>query len=153
MITSALEFIHARKWLVELLLASALAAGVWLFCRHLVEVGVQEQKDADAVQLEKQRVADQANADKAEHNHDQELQSLRDWRDQHPFTYRVCIPAAVPKRSTADSSNAGTASSAAVGNGVSTADPDITEDRGPLLDAFAALFENENATVRQWQAQ
>lgn len=151
-IGAALEFLHARKWLVELLLLAAVVIGVYLFCQHLIGVGVQRQKDADAVELAKQLAADKVKADKAEHVHDQELSDLRTFRDEHPFTYRVCIKP-VPKHGPTDASHDGTTPASTVGESVPAPDPDITEDRGPLLDAFAALFETNNAALRQWQGR
>lgn len=151
MISAVLAFIHARKWVVELILLAALAGSFALYRAHLIELGKQLQKAADARELEIERKAAQAQQDKAEHTHDQELITLRDYRDKHPFSYRVCIQPAMQSSSSANSSDVSAAATATVGERVPEATPDITEDRGPLLDAFAALFEESNATLRMWQ--
>ena len=47
MITAALGFITSRKWLMEAILAGVIIAGLALYRVHLIEMGKQEQKDAD----------------------------------------------------------------------------------------------------------
>lgn len=153
MITGVIAFIHARKWLVELILAAVVVAGVYLFCQHLIHVGVQRQRDEDVAALAVLRKEDQAKADKAEHSHDQEISDLRDFRDKHPFSYRVCIQSSLQKPHPADDSNDGASASATMGERMPQTATDITEDRGPLLEAFAALFDEKNSTLRQWQTR
>lgn len=98
MITDALDFIHARKWLFELILLAVVVVGVWLGCRHLVGVGVQRQRDADAREVVKlQRDADletarlQGAVDAAEKARAKEHSDLDLYRRQHPLHGGLCI--------------------------------------------------------------
>ena len=103
MITGALELLHARKWLVELLVLLAIVGGVWWFCAHLIDVGVQRQKDADAAAYAKlQRDADletgrlKGRAEAAEKARDQEISDGRRYRSEHPLHGGLCQPRQLP---------------------------------------------------------
>lgn len=140
----------------------AVLAGGWWLHNHLVAKGIAQQRAADLARyVELQRKADletgrlQGLATAAEHAHDGELKDLRDYRAHNELHFRVCInkPASGPMRQATATNglNAGSATAAPVGEPVPAPDTAIAEDRGPLLDAFAALFDATSANLRQWQ--
>jgi hypothetical protein len=97
MITAALEFIHARKWLVELILLALIAGGIWWFCAHLIDVGVQRERAAWTERLAKQKHdADvelgrkQGVADAAEKEREKAEADLADYRRDHPLHGGLC---------------------------------------------------------------
>lgn len=168
MITSALDFIHARKWIVELLVIVAIAGAVWWFCSHLIGVGVQRQKDDDAkVLAEWQHTADleagrkQGLADAANKARDEEIKGLRDYRDTHPLHGGLCLK---PSAAAAVPAAAGTIS----GYGSSITSPgDLLSlpeggtgsggqpeaDVRHLLDVLAGRADLLSATLREYQAR
>src|SRR4051812_37282915 len=78
MITAVLAAIHARKWLVELIVLGVVVLGVYLFCQHLIGVGVERQKAADRAQYEADlaaRVKQWQDAEVAGENRRQALQA------------------------------------------------------------------------------
>lgn len=170
MITAFLEFFHDRKWIAELLLVLAIVGAVTWFCHHLIEVGVQQQKDADAAQYAKlKEAADketgrlQGIADTAEKARDQELSDLRNYRNDNPISsLRVCHAATsniggMPQATPTNSGNAQATAATDVGNPMHSGDSRSGEqqsaDVGPLLDAFGAIFDEQTATLREWKAR
>jgi hypothetical protein len=167
MITAALAFIHARKWLVELILAAAVIAVAWLFCQHLIEVGVQRQKDADAKEYAAmQRKADietgrlQGVADAAEKAREKEASDLDQYRRDHPLHGGLCnklSAAAGPEASAAHGGNADP--SAATGDllAVPPGDPGVGGQGDPdvrhLLDVLAGRADLLSAGLREYQAR
>lgn len=166
MITDALEFIHARKWLVELILAAVLIIGIVLFCQHLIGVGVQRQKDADARELVKlQHDADiktakaQERADLAEKARDIEITQLDDYRRQHPLHGRLCVNEGgshLPAAGAADGSHAGLGAGARDIQPLPSRDPRSDEgepDQLAMLDALEAVADRVSAGLRERQAR
>lgn len=162
MITAALEFIHARKWLVELILAAVLVAGVYFFCQHLIGVGVQKQRDADLAELVVlQHDADiktakaQERADLAEKARDIEITQLDDYRRLHPLHGRLCVNEGsghLSAAGTADGSNAG----ASAGAGDVLALPERTNsgsDQLGMLDILASRCDKLSAVVRAYHGR
>jgi len=165
--TALLAFIHARKWLVELILFAVIVAGVYLFCQHLIQVGVQKQKDADAKELvELQRKADletgrlQGKADAASHIHDQELADLRLYRSTHPLHGGLCINQGrsnLPSATAANTGDAGAAAGQGDVQSLSPGDPSASGQRDAdirgMLDTLAARADFLSAQVREWQGR
>jgi hypothetical protein len=169
MITGVLEFIHARKWLVELVLLLALAGGVWWFCQHLIDVGVQRQKDDDAkAYAELQRKADletgrlQGVADAAEKARAQEHADDDQYRRDHPLHGGLCLARQLPATASAQTGAAHVGDEAA-GTGaadlqrVSPGDPGVGGQGDPdvrhLLDVLAGRADFLSATLREFQAR
>ncbi len=162
MITAALAFIHARRWLVELIMLAALVAGVTWFCHSLIQKGVAQQQAADAViAAQAQHDADVKTAQLEERAHiaekvrDQERTDNDQYRVEHPLAGRVRICSAsgsnLPGSPQAKPGDAATTAAASLGDSVSSATTGKLYDRGALLDAFGALFDSSNGQVRQWQ--
>lgn len=169
MITAVLTFIHARKWLVELILLLAVVGAVTWFCHHLIEVGVQQQKDADAAQYAKlKETADketgrlQGIADTAEKARDQESKALDDYRTANPLHGSLCLNPAqqsgrVPETGATHPSNAGTSTSTSTVQPVSAGDsgtggqgqPDIRH----MLDLLAGRADQVSGELREYQAR
>lgn len=165
MITSALEALHARKWLVELIVLLVVAGAIWWGCSALIEKGVQKQKDDDAkvtaqltLDAAKETGRLQARADTAEQAYTHEHQDNQDYRAAHPVGLsQLCNtrarPSNLPSASTAHGGNEGSPAAAELGERVPTPDNGQPYDRAALLGAFAALFDDKNAVIREFQAR
>jgi hypothetical protein len=168
MITETLAFIHARRWIVELIIAAAITGAVVWYCTHLVNVGVQKQKDVDARALaEWQHNADleagrkQGRADAANEAREKELTDLRKYRAEHPLHGGLCLnrapSAAVPAVAGALSSDA----PADAGGGdlleVPSGDPRAGGPPDPdvrhLLDVLAGRADILSASLREYKAR
>jgi hypothetical protein len=164
MITAALDAITSRKWLMELIVAALVALAVWWFCEHLISVGVQKQKDADAkayaqlvIAKAKEEGRLQALADKAEHAHDEELTQLRTYRDSQPLhgSLRIHCPASVSSAASTDRGDDEARSAAAA---IQSLPAGSTGASGPgsadvlhLLDILAGRADTVSATLREYQ--
>jgi hypothetical protein len=169
MITAALAAIHARKWIVELVLLLAIAGGVWWFCHHLIDVGVQQQKDADAAAYAKlQRTADretgrlQGVADAAEKARAQEASELDRYRLEHPLHGGLCQPRKLPAAAGAEAPGANgrdATASASAGDlqPLSPGDPGAGGSGEPdvrhLLDVLAGRADLLSAGLREYKAR
>lgn len=167
MITDALEAITSRKWLMELILAAVLVAGVYFFCQHMVDVGVQKQRDADLAELVVlQHDADiktakaQERADLAEKARDIEITQLDDYRRLHPLHGRLCVNEGgghLPAAGTADRGDAGASTGtgnilevpAGIAGPGGQGDPDVRH----LLDIFARRADVVSSGLRERQAR
>lgn len=162
MISTALEFIHARKWIVELILVAVLIAGVWWFCHHLIDVGVQRERatwmlKVDAANLERARA--QGRADAAEATAKKEHDELTQYRVDHPLRGSLASlcrkPAGVPAASGAVSGDAQAGAGSAdfqplpAGNPVSVVDE---PDQLGMLDLLAGRADLLSSQLREWQA-
>jgi hypothetical protein len=163
-ITSALAFVTSRKWLVELLVVALVAGAVWWFCEHLISVGVQRQKDADAkayaqlvIDNAKEEGRLQALADKAEHAHDEELTQLRTYRNSQPLHggLRINCPTSV---SSATGSHSGDDEARSAAAAIQSLPSGSVSSSGPgsadvlhLLDILAGRADTVSATLREYQ--
>lgn len=166
MISSALEFVHARKWLIELiLLVVIVGAGYW-FCHHLIEVGVQRQKDADTKALvELQRHTDietgrlQGIADTAEQARAKEHTDLVDYQRTHPLHGGLCDAhgrqGGMPSTGTANGGDAHAGPKAADLQPLPSGDSPSRHrtDQLGLLDLLAGRCDAVSATLREYQAR
>ncbi|HXE08332.1 MAG TPA: hypothetical protein VN612_10570 [Acidobacteriaceae bacterium] len=155
-VTALLAFIHARKWLVELILFAALAAGIAWFCHHLIGVGVQRQKDDDARELEAQRKELTAKAETASHAHDKELLELTSYVNSHPLHGSLCQRPRVPAAGSAVSFNAG--AGAATWDLLPVPSGDHRSDAGEpdqlhMLDLLGRRADEVSAGLREWQGR
>jgi hypothetical protein len=163
-ITAALESITSRKWLVELIVVVLVAGAVWWFCEHLIHVGVQKQKDADAkayaqllIDKAKEEGRLQALADQAEHAHDEELTQLRTYRNSQPLhgSLRINCPASLPSAAGAHNGDDEARSAAAA---IQSLPARSAGSSGPgsadvlhLLDILAGRADTVSATLREYQ--
>lgn len=92
MITAVLAFIHARKWLVELILLALIVGAITWFCHHLIDVGVQRERSAwqaAAMKAHQEAVLKLARetmrANLAEKARDIELTQLNQYVLDHPL--------------------------------------------------------------------
>lgn len=167
MISSALEFIHARKWLVELILVAVVVAGLWWFCHHLIQVGVQRQRDDDARELVKlQHDADvesgrlQGIADAAHKAQEQEHADNLDYRRTHPLHGGLCLNQGrshLPEAGATDASHAGTGTAAGDLLALPAGDPQLGGHGEPdirhLLDVLNGKADDVSATLREYQSR
>ncbi len=144
-------------------LAIAVLGGGWWLHNHLVDKGVQQQREADAEAYAKlQRDADletgrlKGLADAAEKANAEELKDLRQYRADHPLhgslRNAVCNRPAVPDTS---ASNGVNDSSSAIPRPIQ---PVPEGDRGRidqlhLLDVLAGKADGVSAQLREWQAR
>lgn len=165
MITGAVEFITSRKWLMELILLALIAGAVWWLCEHLISVGVQRQKDADAkayaqllIDKAKEEGRLQARADQAEATYAKEHQDLVDYRASQPLHGGLChdprrssVPEAPVTHSGDEAARTGTATVQPVLAGDpeigGRADPDVRH----LLDVLAGRGDQVSAALREYQ--
>lgn len=165
MITAALDFIHARKWLVELILFLVIAGGIYLFCQHLIVVGTSQErarweaklKDAEQkAAIETARLTERAAI--AEKARAIELTELDSYRASHPLHGRLCQPSGggVPGSAAPKPVDAGT-SAAAAGFLAMPEGHSGTEggraDQQYLLDLLAARADQVSAGLREWQSR
>lgn len=163
MISAALTAITSRKWLMEAILAGVLVAGVYLFCQHLISVGVQRQKDADAKELVKlQHDADvetakaQARADIAEKARDTEISQLDDYRRLHPLSGRLCLNQGGSHLPTASATEPVPDSASAIPGPIfdlPTGNNSGGIDQLAMLDLLAAKCDGLSSQLREWQAR
>lgn len=169
MISCFLEFFHARKWLAELLLLALVVGGVWWFCQHLIDVGVQRERAAWQAKLtDAQRKADietgrlQGRADAAEKAREQEQADLDEYRRTHPLHGGLCGARNVSGTAGAE---AATAHGGDEGAGTATGDLQSMPSRDPrargsgepdvrhLLDVLELHADETSAALRGYQAR
>lgn len=162
MISTALEFLHARKWLIELLLLAAIAGGVWWVCHHLIEVGMQRERAAwmlkvDAANLETARLRGIAEAAEAtgKREHDELTQYMAD-HPLHGTLASLCKPPRVPAATQTDSGHAGAGAAATPVQPVPEGDSggaDREPDQLGMLASLSARCDALSTQVREYQAR
>jgi hypothetical protein len=167
MIAALVEFIGARKWLIEAILLFAVAGLVWWFCEHLIAVGVQRQKDADDKAYAQLVIANakeegrlKALADTANENYQQESQQLDAYRAAQPVHGRLCVDKSgggVPAAAGAHHGDGEASPGAATVQPVSAGDPAFGgrgySDIRHLLDLLAGRGDQVSATLREYQTR
>jgi hypothetical protein len=167
MISSIVEFIGARKWLIEAILLLIVAGLIWWFCEHLIAVGVQKQKDADAkayaqlvIDNAKEQGRLKALADTANENYQQESQQLDAYRAAQPVHGRLCVDKGGSSVSTAATTHRGDEASGArtaTVQPVSAGDPAFGgrgySDIRHLLDLLAGRGDQVSSTLREYQSR
>jgi hypothetical protein len=167
MIASLVEFIGARKWLIELILLLIVAGLIWWFCEHLIAVGVQRQKDADdkayahlVIQNAKEEGRLKALADTANENYQQEHQALDTYRAAQPLHGGLCLDKGrrtVSSASGAHTGNEATVTGTAAVQSVLAGDPASVGRSDPdirhLLDLLAGRGDEVSSTLREFQAR
>lgn len=163
MITGALEFIHARKWLVELILLAIVVAGVWWFCHHLVDVGVQRERAAWMLKVDEAnlRAAEaKGRATAAEATGKREHDELTNYVASHPLHGTLASLCRKPSGVSATTGAIGRD----VGTGTGTADVqpvpagdtggDVNEpDQLGMLGALARRADILSGSLREYQAR
>lgn len=162
MISAALAAITSRKWLMELILAAVLVAGVYLLCQHLIGVGVARERaawqtkvrEANLETARQRGLADAAEA-AGKKEHDERTQYALD----HPLRGSIdslCRRSrGVPATAQTVSSNAGAgAPSAAIqpvleGGVGSGSDP----DQLGMLSVLASKCDGLSSQLKEWQAR
>lgn len=159
-VTWLLDFIHARKWLVELIVLGLIAGAVWWLCSHLIDVGVQQERarwEVKVMQAEQERARQQGRAETAEKAGNDERKALDDYIAGHPLHGSLCPPAGrLPTAASAEPGHAG--SSAAAGDVLPLPAGDHRGDEGEpdqlhLLDLLAIRGDQVSATLREFQAR
>ena len=161
MISWLLAAFHARKWLVELVLFLAIAGGIYLFCQHLIGVGISQERAAWTAKLaEAQRKADIESARLSERARiaeaatRDELLHLASYRASHPLHGRLCPQGAagVPSTSSTDANHAG--ASPAARDFLSLPEGNTSGlDQQHLLDVLAGRADAVSASLREWQGR
>jgi hypothetical protein len=168
-ITAALEFIHARKWIVELILLAVIAGAIWWFCAHLVDVGVQKERAAwqaaaakahHEAELKLAHETERANI--AEKARAIELEQLNDYVRDHPLhgsldsLCRRSWDGTMPATPAANAGHAG--AGAASGNvqplpsGNNRGNEDEPDQLG-MLSALEVVADGVSAGLREYQAR
>jgi hypothetical protein len=169
MISAALAFIHARKWLVELILLAVLVAGVVLFCQHLVDVGVQRERAAwqtaatkarQAAELKLAHETERANI--AEKARAIELAELDNYVRDHPLhgsLDSLCRRAGnggMPATTSPDARHAGAGAAGgdvqSLPSGNNRGDEDEPDQLG-MLSALEVVADGVSAGLREYQAR
>ncbi len=161
--TWLLGYIHARKWLVELLVLAAIGAAIWWGCAHLIDVGVQRERAAwmkklDEAKLETARAQGRAQAaDKAAQG---ERDALKDFVAANPLHGNLASlcrkPAGVPSAAPTNPGNATAGTAPANVQPLPSGDFDGHSgepDQLHLLDLLARRGDLVSAQVREWQAR
>lgn len=167
MITTALDFISSRKWLVELIVLAIVAGAVWWLCEHLIAVGVQKQKDADAkayaqllIDKAKEEGRLQALADQASAKYETEHQDNLALRAAQPLHGGLCVDKGnrgVSEAGTAHPGDEGPRTASTSFLPVSAGDPTLGgrgyTDIRHLLDLLAARADSVSAALREYQSR
>jgi hypothetical protein len=165
MITAAVEFITSRKWLMELILLALIVVGVWVLCEHLISVGVQRQKDADAkayaqlvVDNVRKEAALQTKADQAKADYESEHSALESYRASQPLHGGLCHDqrrSSVPEATGTHSGDEAARTGAATVQPVLAGDPEIGGRADPdvrhLLDVLAGRADEVSSALREFQ--
>lgn len=157
------------KWAQEAIVILAASGALWAALvwhdRKVYDRGIKAQQTADtkdtaallkAADIQTTAWKSRATAAEAE---DAKAQSdLALYRAARPIVYRVCFDAhgsgfGVPESAPLGSGAQKGSSAPLVGKPVPAGNPVVSEDRGPLLDAFAALFDTQDDTLREFQAR
>jgi len=168
-IAAALAFLHARKWLVEILLGVALVGGLWIAYDRQIDKaevrGMTQQQAADDMatallrkkvdELTAQNVA-LAAAAKAKYDSDHAANLTA--AVAPVGVSQLCPPPSphgseigLSQASAPHAGNGSGAAAAAVVQPVSAADNGLAEDRRRLLGALAALSDDDSAVIREFQ--
>ncbi len=160
--TWLLDFIHARKWLVELILLALIAGAVWWFCAHLIGVGVQRERAAweqKATEANIKAAKAQGRAEAAEAAGKREHDELETYIAAHPLhgsLASLCRPSpGVPAAAEGHPGDAAASAGSADVQSLSARDPRGGQDPDQLgmLSALAARADLLSATVREYQAR
>lgn len=171
LIVTAFAFLHERKWLVEILLGAALIGGIWIWYDRQIDaayargVAAQVTEDDRATADLKKQVADLtaqnaalALAAKAKYDSDHTANVAS--AAAPVGISQLCRPASphdsqggVREAGGAHPGDEGGAAPAAVGGGVLAPDNGLADDRRALLGAFAALFDDQTAVIREFQSR
>jgi hypothetical protein len=163
MISTALEFIHARKWVVELILFAVIVAAGWWFCHHLIDVGVQRERAAWMLKVEAANLdaaKAQGRADAAEHAAEGERNALADYIRDHPLHGSLAgmcrkqagVPAATAADGRDEEAGAVSADVLAVPSGNLGSNTDEPDQLG-MLGLLAARGDLLSAQVRECQSR
>jgi hypothetical protein len=163
-----LAFFRARKWLGWLLLALAVVGGLLYVHHRIFDEGIEAQKAKDT-QAYLQQLADahrqtqqaQARAANAEANYDREKREGEEYRRNHPFTNADMLCSAAPivvtpsvavsRIGQGNSRDAQAAPAAELGNPMRGPDTPVPPTRLRLLNAVAALLDDQSAVIREYQ--
>jgi hypothetical protein len=169
MITAALAFLHARRGLLEVLLAVGVVAALWLAYDRRIDAavaqGMQRQQVADDLaKADLQKQVDAltaqnlvlARAAKAKYDSDHAQNTAA--ATQPVDTSQLCKPTSahgsssgLPQAGRSDVGNAAGTASAPVVREVPSPDNGIADDRRRLLAAIAALSDDDSAVIREFQ--
>lgn len=161
--TWLLDFIHARKWLVELLVLAAIAGAVWWGCARLIDVGVQKERALWVAKLDQAKLAAaraEGRAQAADKAAEGERDALKDYVASNPLhgsLASLCRPKGGLPGATA--ANPGHADPGATGSNVlplpsGSFDGHSGEpDQLNLLDLLAQRADLLSAQVREFQSR
>lgn len=160
------------QWAMELILIGLLGLGFAIYHRAVIEKGIAEQvaiDNAATIKLQNdtkvQTAALKAQADTAEHAHDNELSELAAYRSAHPQQpVRLCLDAAhdrgtiLPGSTGIDISHEGLGAAGISIQHVPDGDSGIrTGGAGPdiasMLGALAGSADQVSAELREYQAR
>lgn len=157
------------RWVQEAIVILAALGALWAALawhdHKVYHEGITAQQTADNADTAKllkaahtETVAWQNRATAAEAANEKFQADLALYRAAHPVVYRVCFNAhdggiGMPAAATALTGAQAGAPAAALGEPMPAGNPVVSENRGPLLDAFAALFDTQDDTLREFQAR
>lgn len=157
------------RWAQETIVILAALGALWAVLawhdHKVYDRGIAAQKQSDAAATASllkaadiQTKAWQNRATEAEASNAKAQSDLALYRAARPIVYRVCFDArgsgfGVPGASALDARAQSGTAAASLGKPMPAGNPVISEDRGPLLDAFAALFDTQDDTLREFQVR
>lgn len=158
MIALLLGWTKLPQWALELVALGLVAGGVWLWHHEAFESGVKAEVAKVEAQQAKTTAQLEARATTAEHAHDTELNTLRDYRSTHPEQpVRLCV--STPSVQAPAVVAVGRSAIAAPGviQPVPAGDSGVREQPGPdiggLLEALAARADEVTAQARELQSR
>jgi len=169
MIAMLLGWTKLPQWALELIVIAAVALAVAAGMHHLIDVGIERQRAADAVATDKLKAATaaktaelQARATTAEQAYEKEVNDNIAYNSSHPVQpVRLCLAANasggfMPKAGATHPGDASASTPAAnlqpvpagnSGSGAGAAGPDIAH----LLDLLAGKADDISAALREYQ--
>ena len=157
------------RWAQEAIVILAALGALWAALawhdHKVYDRGIAAQQTADNADTAKllkaariETVAWQNRATAAEAANEKSQTDLALYRAARPIVYRMCFNArdsgiGLPAASAALPGTQASAAAAAVGQPMPARDSVVSEDRGPLLDAFAALFDTQDDALREFQVR
>lgn len=164
-----IAFFKAQQYVAWLLLLVLIVAAGGYYHHTVYEGGIAAQRAIDQADLQlkvaeaaKITLLAQQRADTAELNYAREHDNLTNYMDAHPITGddQLChdtpiqlVGGTVPGTNQSQRRDVGPTTTAPVGESVPAGVAPVPSNRLRLLDAAAALFDDQTSVIREYQAR